>query len=190
MKSKHSRLRKAFAAVALVLTAGGAMTACATDKPADVASSNLSNAADNFRINRQINFVNTITGENLLTIQGLCSLGNTDKAGELSVTCKVGEDEHGNAQYIKDFLGLSPTVTYVVQQLGAAEVSSAHYSITWNPGALIPDFNSPGGAPLTPSQPSTSSTAPATGAESSKPQVTVKVVPVPGLSTPTTTKSG
>jgi hypothetical protein len=61
---------------------------------ADVASTNLSKAADQFEINRRIVFYNGITGEYMLTIEGLCSLGNNDPTRQLSVTCKTGEKEY------------------------------------------------------------------------------------------------
>ena len=72
---------------------------------ADVASENLSKAADSFEVNRRIVFYNGISGEYMLTIEGLCSLGNADPAGQLSVTCKTGPSE-----YKKHFLGLSDNV--------------------------------------------------------------------------------
>ena len=40
----------------------------------DVASQNLSKAADNLEINRRIHFYNGVTGEDFLVIEGLCSL--------------------------------------------------------------------------------------------------------------------
>ncbi len=168
--------RKAACALLLGAVALGSLAGC---NSADVASQNLSQAADNFRINRQIDFVNTIDGKDLLTITGLCSLGNADKAGELTVTCKTGVDEKGNGVYIKDFLGLSPTVTYVVQQLGSAEVSTAQYTVTWNPGVLVPNFNSAGGAPLTPSPAPSSSATPSSQPSTAAPSPLIKIVPVP-----------
>lgn len=127
-------LRRAFAGVALATTLMGLGAGCS--KPSDRVSENISNAADHYEINRRIVFYNGITGEYMATIQGLCSLGNDDPAGQLTVTCKVGED-----QYIKNFLGLSDNVTYMVQQLDPAEVSSAHYDVTFNPSALVPNVN-------------------------------------------------
>ena len=53
--------------------------ACASK--ADVASQNLSTAADNFQITRRIVFYNGITGQYILVIEGLCSLGNNDAPG-------------------------------------------------------------------------------------------------------------
>jgi hypothetical protein len=110
-----------------------ALAACSD---ADTASQNLSTAADNFEIARRIVFYNGITGEYMLTIEGLCSLGNEDKAGELSVTCKTGP-----GQYKKDFLGLSDNVTYFAEQLDSANVSAAQYRVVFKPSTIVPDIN-------------------------------------------------
>ena len=103
---------------------------------ADVASQNLSTAADNFQINRRIVFYNGITDTYMLTIEGLCSLGNTDKDGQLTVTCKTGP-----TAYKKHFLGLSDNVTYFVEQLEAANVSAYHYKVIFRPATIIPDVD-------------------------------------------------
>jgi hypothetical protein len=63
------------------------LTSCSD---ADIASSNLSKAADSFEVNRRIVFYNGITSDYILVIEGLCSLGNSDMSGEISVTCKTG----------------------------------------------------------------------------------------------------
>ena len=53
---------------------------------ARVASSNLSRAADNFEINRRVVFYNGITGEYMLSIEGLCSwLGRGNEGGNGNV---------------------------------------------------------------------------------------------------------
>ena len=108
--------------------------ACTSD--ADVASSNLSKAADNFEVARRIVFYNGITGEYMLTIEGLCSLGNSDKARELSVTCKTGPDE-----FKKHFLGLSDNVSYVVEQLEGQNVSTSFYRVVFKPTTILPDVD-------------------------------------------------
>ena len=100
---------------------------------ADVVSSNISQKADNFEILRRVVFYNGITGEYMLTIEGFCSLGNNDKAGELTVTCKVGEDK-----YIKDSLGLSDNVTYFLEQIDSANVNKDHYVVVFKPTTIIP----------------------------------------------------
>lgn len=112
-----------------------AMLALSGCSDADIASSNLSTAADYFRINRRIVFYNGITGEYMLTIEGKCSLGNDDEVGRLSVTCKTGDDE-----YKKHFLGLSDNVTYFVEQIDGKNVSTYHYSVVFKPIAIIPEY--------------------------------------------------
>lgn len=111
-----------------------ALTGCSSD--ADVASHNVSKAADNFEIQRRIVFVNGITDKYLLVIEGRCSLGNFDAERELSVTCKQGDNK-----FVKHFLGLSDNVTYVVEQTQAASVSEYHYRIVFKPEAIIPDID-------------------------------------------------
>ena len=69
-----------FALVAIFINTG-----CSLD--ADVASYNLSKAADMFQINRRVVFFNGITDTYMLTIEGLCSI--TDQQNQLEVTCKT-----------------------------------------------------------------------------------------------------
>ncbi len=105
------------------------------DSQANVASSNLSIAADNFEITRRIVFYNGITNEYMLTIEGLCSLGNYDTEGELSVTCKVAPNE-----YKKHFLGLSDNVTYFVEQMDAFPANIYHYRVIFRPSVIVPNI--------------------------------------------------
>lgn len=109
------------------------LAGCSTD--ADVVSENLSKEADQFRVVRRVVFYNGITGEYMLTIEGYCSLGNFDSSGELTVTCKTGEEE-----YKKHFLGLSDNVTYFVEQVDGAGVSSDHYRVIFKPAVILPDI--------------------------------------------------
>jgi len=102
---------------------------------ADVASQNLSKAADQFEVTRRIVFYNGISGEYILTIEGLCSLGNYDSAGELSVTCKTGPTE-----YKKHFLGLSDNVTYFAEQIEGSEANAYRYRVIFRPTTIIPDI--------------------------------------------------
>jgi len=103
---------------------------------ADVASRNLSKSADNFEIERRIVFYNGITGEYMLTIEGLCSLGNNDKARQISVTCKTGPES-----YKKHFLGLSDNVTYFAEQIEPSKASPYQYRIVFKPLAIVPDID-------------------------------------------------
>jgi hypothetical protein len=116
-----------------ILAAACALAACTSD--ADVASHNLSKAADQFEVTRRIVFYNGITGDYMLTIEGLCSLGNYDKAREVSVTCKVGPQS-----FKKHFLGLSDNVTFFVEQVEPAKASPYQYRVVFKPLAIIPDI--------------------------------------------------
>jgi hypothetical protein len=124
-----------FRAIIVAVTTGLLLlSGCSSD--ADVASKNLSTAADNFEIQRRIIFVNGITDKYLLVIEGRCSLGNFDAERELSVTCKIGDE-----QFVKHFLGLSDNVTYVVEQTKAASVSEYHYRVVFKPEEIVPDID-------------------------------------------------
>lgn len=126
--------RKIAILLAVVIGFLGLLTAC--ESKADVASRNLSAAADNFEIQRRIVFINGITDKYLLVVEGRCSLGNADKPRELSVTCKVGPDA-----FKKHFLGLSDNVTYVCEQLDAASVSEYHYRVFFRPENIVPNVD-------------------------------------------------
>lgn len=125
---RKSILAAATAGALLVATFAG----CSSD--ADVASKNLSNAADNFEVTRRIVFYNGITGEYILEVIGLCSIGNDRTAVELSITCKTGPTE-----FKKHFLGLSDNVTYFAEQLESKGVGTDRYQVNFKPSAIIPD---------------------------------------------------
>ncbi len=118
----------------LLAIVGTMLMAC--DSPADVASRNVSTAADRFEVNRRIVFYNGITNEYMLTIEGRCSLGNYDDPGELTVTCKTSGFPD---TYKKHFLGLSDNVTYFVEQLQPIDVDTYHYRVVFRPSVIIPD---------------------------------------------------
>lgn len=119
-----------------ILAALVGLTVAGCVRDADIASANLSKAADMFEIQRRVVFYNGITGEYILSVEGLCSLGNNDSAGQLSVTCKTGEKE-----YKKHFLGLSDNVTYFAEQIDSANVSVYHYRVVFKPQSIIPDVD-------------------------------------------------
>ena len=119
---------KRIAAVALMLVG---LVGCSD---ADVASYNLSKAADMFEVNRRVVFFNGIADTYLLTIEGLCSI--TDQGNQLEVTCKTGANE-----YKKHFLGLSDNVTYFVEQLEVAHANVYHYRVIFKPQSIVPDVD-------------------------------------------------
>ena len=124
-------MKRILTAVGIVGIALG-LSAC---NEADVASRNLSQAADMFEIQRRIVFYIGITGDYILEVQGLCSLGNHDAAGHLSVTCKTGPNV-----YKKHFLGLSDNVTYFAEQIEPAAASVYNYRVVFKPSVIIPDI--------------------------------------------------
>jgi len=120
-------MKKLIATLAIAILAG-----CSSD--ADVASRNMSQAADNFEVARRIIFYNGVTGEYMLTIEGYCSLGNNDTKGKLSVTCKTGP-----GAYKKHYLGLSDNVTFFLEQLDSKNVGVNFYRVVFKPSVIIPD---------------------------------------------------
>lgn len=108
---------------------------------ADVASANLSRAADQFEVNRRVVFYNGITGDYMLSIEGLCSKGNSDTTSQVTITCKVGPN-----QYKKHFLGLSDNVTYFIEHLEPTAASVYHYRVIFKPQTILPDVDFSGDA--------------------------------------------
>lgn len=127
-------MKRAIAGALLAVIGVLSFSACSND--ADVASKNLSTAADNFEIQRQIVFYNGITGQYILTVTGLCSIGNNDGPKQVSITCKTGPH-----QYVKHFLGLSDNVTWFAQQLKTADVSTQHYRVVFKPSTVVPNID-------------------------------------------------
>ena len=123
-----NRKRVAVAALAL---AAIPLAGCSSD--ADVASKNLSKAAEQFEIARRVVFFNGITDTYLLSIEGYCSIEDEDN--QLEVTCKTEEG------FKKHFLGLSDNVSYFVEQVAAAKVSTVHYRVIFKPEAIVPDID-------------------------------------------------
>lgn len=116
--------------VALALVTLVTLTAC--DDPAKVARQNLIQAADNFEINRRITFVNGMTNQSMLVIEGYCSL--EIRINVLEAICKTGHN-----QYKRHHLGLASTVSYISEQIEPAPASTYRYRVTFNPTVVIPD---------------------------------------------------
>lgn len=121
---------KKYIVVALAALIG--LSAC-EESDADVASHNLSKAADQFEIARRVVFFNGITDQYLLTIEGFCSIEADVTDDQLEVTCKVSDG------YKKHFLGLSDNVSYFVEQMSSKDVSTDRYRVIFKPSTIIPD---------------------------------------------------
>ena len=123
---RHKKVALVVGAAAVMILLAG----CPSD--ADVASENLSKEADQFRVDRRIVFFNGITDTYLLSIEGKCSI--FDEGNQLEVTCKTGDNE-----FKKHFLGLSDNVSYFVEQVEGANVSTDHYKVIFKPQTIVPD---------------------------------------------------
>lgn len=117
---------------ALIMAAIALMSGC-TD--ADIASNNLSKAAEQFELNRRIVFYNGITGGYMLSVEGRCSIKADTMDNQLELTCK----DTANS-YKKHYLGLSDNVTYFVEQLEPAPVDVYQYRVIFKPKAIIPNI--------------------------------------------------
>lgn len=102
---------------------------------ADIVSSNLSHDADNFKVQRRITFINTVSDEVLYTVEGNMAIAADTEDNQLEITAQTGSD-----QFQKHFLGLSPTTVYIVEQLEWQDTNKYQFKITLKPSAAIPDI--------------------------------------------------
>ena len=117
-----------FLAVVLLLSAFA--SGCSSD--ASIARYNLEAAEQNFEVYRRVVFYNGITGQYILTIEGMIAIV-VDSDGDLVVTVKT---EDGT--YLKHYLGLSDNVTYFSEALKASAVSVKQYKVIFKPSEIIP----------------------------------------------------
>lgn len=119
------------------IAAASAMALAGCQDDAKIASQNISKAADNFEINRRIVFINGITDNYLLSIEGRCAFEVESGAKpKVAVTCKTGP-----SAFKKHTLGLSDNVTFFSEQMESADVSVFHYRVTFKPQSLLRDYD-------------------------------------------------
>jgi len=99
---------------------------------ASVARANLERQEQNFNVFRRVVFYNGITGEYILTIEGMIAI-IVDEDGDLVVTVKT-ED----GRYLKHYLGLSDNVTWFSEALAPNAVSDKRYKVIFKPLSLLP----------------------------------------------------
>ncbi|MDZ5760666.1 hypothetical protein RAK27_18655 [Carnobacterium maltaromaticum] len=118
--------------ILLTLVMGiGLLSGC---NDADVVSRNLSEDADNFKVQRRITFINTVSDEVLYTVEGNMAIVADTADNQLEITAQTGSN-----QFQKHFLGLSPTTVYIVEQLEWQDVNKYQFKITLKPSAIIPE---------------------------------------------------
>ncbi|MEG0255344.1 beta-sandwich lipoprotein [Vagococcus sp.] len=123
-------MKKMLMSLALIMGIG-LLTGC---NDADVVSRNLSEDADNFKVQRKITFINTVSDEVLYTVEGNMAIVADTADNQLEITAQTGSN-----QFQKHFLGLSPTTVYIVEQQEWQDVNKYQFKITLKPSAVIPD---------------------------------------------------
>jgi len=111
-----------------------ALASC--NQESETASFNVSAAAHNFEVLRRCIFFNGITGEYMLSIEGLLSVKESETQNRLEVIVKTGPQT-----YKKHYLGLSDNVSYFVEQLEPIAADPFHYRVFFRPTTIIPDVD-------------------------------------------------
>lgn len=127
-------MKKKIAAITVILMTMLMIGGCATD--ASTASYNVSQEADQFKVQRKVTFINTMTDEVLYTVEGNFSITADTADNQLEIIARVGED-----RYEKHLLGLSPTTVYICEQTEWIEADKYRFKIIVKPSALIPDID-------------------------------------------------
>ena len=101
----------------------------------DVVSQNISNDADNFKVDRRIVVVNLITDKYLLEVEGKCSITNDTTKNQFVVTCKICQDS-----YLKNYLVYTQgaNVVSTIEQLKTSDINDFHYKWNFYPSEMIP----------------------------------------------------
>ena len=97
---------------------------------ADTVRYNLTEDADSFNITRRITVFNTRTDKVLMQMTGVMSIKTDKDTKELNVLVKDGET------YYKHIIYLNDDTTYVMEDVGGADVSRSAYEIHFLPEVL------------------------------------------------------
>ena len=136
MKIHNQIIRQGPELLALFVVIGIALAFLGCAQESDVASYNVSQAAHNFEVNRRVVFYNGITGEYILTIEGLLSVTPDERNSKwVSVIVKTGPGD-----YKKHYLGVSDNVTWFCEQIDAVKADPYHYRVIFRPTIIVPDI--------------------------------------------------
>lgn len=116
------KIIKALALVTLLNTTG-----CTQ---ADTVRHNITENADSFNVTRRITVFNTRTDKVLMQMTGVMSIKTDANTKELNVLVKDGET------YYKHLIYLNDDTTYVMEDIGGADVSRSAYEIHFLPEVL------------------------------------------------------
>jgi hypothetical protein len=114
-----------------LLLTGGA-SGCTTD--ADMASENLSTAAEQFEVQRRITVVNSFSDKVVFEVEGRCSIEPTAK--QLVAICKHGEND-----FRKHYTGIGDNGIWSAFQLDPIDVDTYHTRLIVKPETVLPDFD-------------------------------------------------
>lgn len=119
--------------ILLILGVLFALVGCAS--PANVVSQNISNDANNFKVDRRIVVVNLITDKYLIVVEGKCSIVNAVEKKQFEITCKIGPDA-----YLKNYAVYTDGANMVttIEQLQTSDVKNFSYKLNFYPSVLIP----------------------------------------------------
>lgn len=112
---------------ALVISTVLTLTGCTQ---ADKVRYNITEDADSFNITRRITVFNTRTDKVLMQMTGVMSIKTDSDTKELNVLVKDGET------YYKHIIYLNDDTTYVMEDIGGADVSRSAYEIHFLPEVL------------------------------------------------------
>lgn len=97
---------------------------------ADTVRHNITENADSFNVTRRITVFNTRTDKVLMQMTGVMSIKTDSNTKELNVLVKDGET------YYKHLIYLNDDTTYVMEDVGGADVSRSAYEIHFLPEVL------------------------------------------------------
>ena len=120
------------AAVFGLLVAASLLTGCTSD--ADMASENISRAAEQFEVQRTLTGINGITGATIFYAEGRCSF--EESGNRVDATCKYGPNDIRRHTFL---YGDQDSV--VISQEGPLDVSVYHTRIIIKPENLLPEFD-------------------------------------------------
>ena len=112
---------------ALVISTVLTLTGCTQ---ADTVRHNITENADSFNVTRRITVFNTRTDKVLMQMTGVMSIKTDKDTKELNVLVKDGET------YYKHIIYLNDDTTYVMEDVGGADVSRSAYEIHFLPEVL------------------------------------------------------
>ena len=118
----------------ILATSVFALTLTGCNDDATVARHNMTKAAVNFELMRRIVFYNVRLGQNVVTVEGKCSIEYV--SGRTEYICKVGD-----GKYIRNFLSDSNDIVAIVEQMDSVPVNVYHFRRTFKPQTIIPDID-------------------------------------------------